>query len=209
MLENRPGYSQTYQGVGLQIVKALSDRWLVRGTFSWNSWTQSVSPQGVFDPWNGPGGPNQNGGTVNGGPASAWVISASGLYQLPFGFSVSGAFSGRQGFPQQYLVRVIPHDTLGNQFFGAGLRPWAATASRTSTSSTFGSRKTVVIGPVSVTPSLNVFNAANGNTVLSRRGLTGIYNSARAVPFSPDARFNEISDFESPRIFQAAIQIAF
>ena len=68
---------------------------------------------------------------------------------------------------------------------------------------------TFAIGPVSVTPSLNVFNATNANTVLSRRGLTGIYNSARDVPFSQDPRFNQISDFESPRIFQAAIQIAF
>ncbi len=68
---------------------------------------------------------------------------------------------------------------------------------------------TFTIGPVSVTPSFNVFNAANANTVLSRRGLTGVYNSARPVPFSPDSRFNQISDFESPRIFQAAIQIAF
>ena len=208
VLENRPGYSQTYQGVGLQIVKALSDRWLVRGTFSWNSWTQSVSPQGVFDPNNGPGGPNQNGGTVNGGPASAWVISASGLYQLPFGFSVSGAFSGRQGFPQQYLVRVIPHDTLGNQFFVL-TSPVGSYRLPNVYELDLRLANTFAIGPVSVTPSLNVFNAANGNTVLSRRGLTGIYNSARAVPFSPDARFNEISDFESPRIFQAAIQIAF
>ena len=53
VLENRPGYGQTYQGVGLQLVKPLSDRWLFRGTVSWNSWTQSVSPERIFDPNNG------------------------------------------------------------------------------------------------------------------------------------------------------------
>jgi hypothetical protein len=69
--------------------------------------------------------------------------------------------------------------------------------------------KTFPIGPVSLTPSFNVFNAANANTVLARRGVTGTYNSARPVPFSPDSRFNQISNFESPRIFQVAIQVAF
>ena len=209
MLENRPGYSQTYQGVGLQLVKALSDRWLFRGTFSWNSWTQSVSPEGIFDPNNGPMGPNRTTAvTVNGGPASAWVVSASGLYQLPLGFSVSGAFSGRQGFPQQYLVRIIPHDTVGNPIFVL-TSPVGTYRLPNVYELDLRLANTFTIGPVSVTPSFNVFNATNANTVLSRRGLTGTYNSARPVPFSPDARFNQISDFESPRIFQAAIQIAF
>jgi len=208
VLENRPGYSQTYQGVGLQLVKALSDRWLFRGTFSWNSWTQSVSPEGIFDPNNGPMGPNQNGGTVNGGPASAWVVSASGLYQLPLGFSVSGAFTGRQGFPQQYLVIIIPHDTLGNPIFVL-TSPVGTYRLPNVYELDLRLANTFVIGPVSVTPSFNVFNATNANTVLSRRGVTGTYNSDRPVPFRPDSRFNQISDFESPRIFQAAIQIAF
>ncbi len=208
VLENRPGYSQTYQGVSLQLVKALSDRWLFRGTFSWNSWIQSVSPEGIFDPNNGPMGPNDNGGTVNGGPASAWVVSASGLYQLPLGFSVSGAFSARQGFPQQYVVRITPHDKVGNPIFVL-TSPVGSYRLPNVYELDLRLAYTVTIGPVSVTPSFNVFNATNANTVLSRRGLTGTYNSERDVPFIQDPRFNQIGDFESPRIFQAAIQIAF
>jgi hypothetical protein len=208
VLENRPGYSQTYQGVSLQLVKALSDRWLFRGTFSWNSWIQSVSPDGIFDPNNGPMGPNDNGGQVNGGPASAWVVSVSGLYQLPLGFSVSGAFSARQGFPQQYLVLVFPHDTVGNPIFVL-TSPVGTYRLPNVYELDLRLGNTFTIGPVAVTPSLNVFNATNANTVLFRRGLTGTYNSARDVPFIKDPRFNAISDFESPRIFQAAIQIAF
>ncbi len=208
VLENRPGYSQTYQGVSLQLVKALSDRWLFRGTFSWNSWIQSVSPEGIFDPNNSPMGPNEDGGQVNAGPASAWVFSVNGLYQLPLGFSVSGAFSARQGFPQQYLVQIAPHDTVGNPIFVL-TSPVGSYRLPNVYELDLRLANTFTIGPVAVTPSLNVFNATNANTVLSRRGLTGIYNSSRDVPFSQDPRFNQISDFESPRIFQAAIQIAF
>ncbi len=207
VLRNRPGYSQTYQGIGLQLIKALSDRWLFRGTFSWNSWTQSVSPRAIFDPNDTIGGPNQNGGEVT-GPSSAWVFSASGLYQLPLGFAVSGAFSGRQGFPMQYYVKIIPHDTLGNPILVL-TSPVGSYRLPNVYELDLRLANTFAIGPVSVTPSFNVFNATNANTVLARRGQTGTYNSARPVPFTADSRFNEIADFESPRIFQAAIQIAF
>jgi hypothetical protein len=212
VLRNRPGYGQTYQGVGLQLVKALSNRWMFRGTFSWNSWTQAVSPQGIFDPNDTPGSPNRNGGivasdfTVN----SAWVVSASGLYQLPFGFAVAGSFVGRQGFPQQYFVQVFPHDTLGE---GAPMRVLTSPLGSYRLPNVYELdlriENTFAVGPVSITPSLDVFNVANANTTLALRGRTGSYDATRAVPFRPDGFFNEIRDFESPRIFQVGIRVAF
>jgi len=210
VLRNRPSYSQTYQGIGLQLVKALSDRWLFRGTFSWNSWTQSVSPQSIFDPNDTIGGPNRNGGevTADGSVASAWVFSLSGLYQLPLGFAVSGAFAGRQGFPQQYYVVVSPNDTKGNQI-SILTSPVGSYRLPDVYELDLRLQNTFTVGPVSITPSLNVFNALNANTVLRRRGRTGTYNAARGTPFKPDSRFNEIANFESPRIFQVGLQVAF
>ena len=210
ILENRPGYSQTYQGVGLQLVKALSDRWLFRGTFSWNHWTQSVSPQAIFDPNDVIGGPNRNGGVVasDSSVASNWTFSASGLYQLPHGFAVSGAVAGRQGFPQQYSVLVVTNDAKGNRL-NILTSPVRTYRLPDVYEIDLRLQNTFAVGPVSITPSFNVYNAANANTVLGRRSQTGTYNALREVPFHPDSRFNEISDFQSPRIFQVAIQISF
>jgi hypothetical protein len=210
VLRNRPDYSQTYQGLSLQLIKALSDRWLFRGTFSWNHWTQSVSPQAIFDPNDTIGGPNRNGGEVtgDGSVASAWVFSASGLYQLPFGFAVSGAFSGRQGFPQQYYVAVNPNDTKGNQVLIL-TSPVGSYRLPNVYELDLRLQNTFPVGPVNVTPSFNVYNAANSNTPLVRRGRTGSYDATREVPFRPDPRFNEIQDFQSPRIFQVGIQASF
>ncbi|HEY2798266.1 MAG TPA: TonB-dependent receptor [Thermoanaerobaculia bacterium] len=205
VLRNRPGYSQTYQGVGLQLVKAFSDRWMLRGTFSWNSWKQSVSPEAIFNP-NDPGG-NLDGGDVGG--ISDWVFRLSGLYQLPHGFAVSGSFLGRQGFAQAYVVRVLTHGPAG------------MVAIPTSPTGTYRLpdvyeldlriQNTFILGPVSITPSLEVFNALNANTVLGRHARVGIYNdrSDPGPPFQPDDRFNQVQDFQSPRIFRAGIRVAF
>lgn len=214
VVENRPAYSQTYQGVGLQLVKALSDRWLFRGTFSWNHWMQSVSAQGIFDPNDTIGGPNRNGGVVSApyssdiSIASNWTFSVSGLYQLPLGFAVSGAVAGRQGFPQQYYVHVFTNDTKGN-ILDILTSPVGTYRLPNVYEVDLRLQDTFAVGPVSITPSFNVYNAANANTVLARRARTGTYDANREVPFRPDSRFNEIQDFQSPRIFQAAIQVAF
>ncbi len=209
VLRNRPGYSQTYQGVGLQLVKALSDRWMFRGTFSWNSWTQAVSPQGIFDPNDSPGSPNRNGGIVaNAGVSSAWVVSASGLYQLPLGFAVAGSFAGRQGFPVQYFVQVFPHDTLGGTI-QVLTSPLGSYRLPNVYELDLRIENTFAVGRVSITPSLDVFNATNANTVLSRRARTGSFDATRKVPFRQDALFNDIRDFESPRIFQVGIRVVF
>jgi len=217
VLSNRPDYGQTYQGLSLQLVKALSDRWLFRGMFSWNHWTQSVGAQSVFDPNEGIGGPNQDGGTVTGtgSVGSAWTFSASGLYRLPFGLAASGILSGRQGFPLQYFVVVNPHDTKGNQIMVL-TAPVGTYRLADVYQLDLRLQDTFAIGPVSLTPSFNVFNAANSNTVLARRVRTGVYDVEREPsrgcpnpPFCPDSRFNEIQNFQSPRIFQVAIQVSF
>jgi len=220
-LRNRPGYRQTYQGIGLQLVKSLSDNWLLRGTFAWNYWKQSVSPEAIFNPNETPGGPNLDGGVVtsaNFGTGSAWTFSLSGLYRLPLGFALSGALSGRQGFPQQYFVVVNPHDTTANRV-SILTDPVGTYRLPDVYELDLRVQNTFAVGPVSVTPSLSVYNAANANTVLARRGQVGTYDAARAGlpcadpaftrPFCPDPRFNQIQDFESPRIFQVAIQVAF
>lgn len=211
VLRNRPGYRQTYQGVGLQLVKSLSDDWLLRGTFAWNDWKQSVRPEGVFDPNETPGGPNLDGGVVsdaNTGTASAWTFSLSGLYRLPLGFAISGALSGRQGFPQQYFVVVNPHDTRGNQI-SILTDPVGTHRLPDVYELNLRLQDTLMIGPVSVIPSVSVYNAANSNTVLARRGRVGTFDATRDPEFRPDPRFNQVQDFESPRIFQAAIQVSF
>lgn len=216
VLETRPGYGQTYQGVGLQLVKPLSERWMLRATAAWNSWKQSVTPESIFDPndlagdaQGQLGGPNRNGGVVTGTPdvASGWTFSLDGMYQLPYGFAVSGAFAGRQGFPLEYFARIRTNDTAGN-VIGVLTSPVGAYRLPDVYELDLRLEKTFRIGPVSVIPSLDVFNVANANTVLSRRTRVGTYNASNGK-FSQDQLFNLVRSFQSPRIFRAGVRAAF
>ena len=65
------------------------------------------------------------------------------------------------------------------------------------------------IGPVTVIPIAEVFNAANGNTVLARNNGVGSYNSPDNPGFSQDHYFNAISQIQSPRILRLGIQVSF
>ncbi len=214
-LQTRPGYSQTYQGVGIQFVKPLSNRWLFRGTFSWNSWKQSVSAGAIFDPNDSAvgafaGGPNANGGAVTSPAppvASNWLFSVSGLYQLPLGFAVSGAFAGRQGFPLEYAVRIRTFDTQGDIISNL-TSPVGAYRLPDVYELDLRIENTIQLGPVSLIPSLDVFNVANSNTALARSARVGTYNAARGT-FTEDPLFNRIRQFQSPRIYRAGLRVAF
>ncbi len=87
VLLNRPGYTQEFKGLELVATKRLSNRWMLRGYFSWNDWTQDFDgtvptcgggdpsecvigetpvgdAPGVSDPTNFRGGALEDGGDV-------------------------------------------------------------------------------------------------------------------------------------------------
>jgi hypothetical protein len=108
----------------------------------------------------------------------------------------------------QYYVTVFPNDTKGSQL-SILTSPVGAYRLPNVYQLDLRLQNTFTVGPVSVTPSFNVFNAANANTVLARRDRTGSYVAEKDVPFHPDSRFNQIVDFQSPRIFQVGLQVSF
>ncbi|HEY6930688.1 MAG TPA: TonB-dependent receptor plug domain-containing protein, partial [Thermoanaerobaculia bacterium] len=50
--QNRPDYNQTYNGVDLVLTKRLSNKWMMRGSFTWNDNKQNVGSGGCVDPTN-------------------------------------------------------------------------------------------------------------------------------------------------------------
>ncbi|MCU1350004.1 MAG: hypothetical protein JWO56_3034, partial [Acidobacteria bacterium] len=53
VITTRPGYTQTYNGLDLYATKRMSNRWMMRGSFSWNDRKQHIKGSGsVDDPTN-------------------------------------------------------------------------------------------------------------------------------------------------------------
>jgi hypothetical protein len=106
----------TYTGIDLVLNKRLSRKWMMNGSFTWQAqrshWgTDFFNPtnQWCFDgraygDW---------GGAASGKTAvlmyTRWMAKFSGLYQLPWGFNISGTFNVREGWrvPQYFTLENL------------------------------------------------------------------------------------------------------
>jgi hypothetical protein len=129
VLSNRPDYHRSYSGIELNAVKRLSNRWMGRVGFGYNSWTESFDGTGgiqnplpvLYDGYGyyplstaltdakksgGQVGYNSSGsGTIYWMP-SKWQFSANALYQIGKGFEVAGNLYARQGYIRPINVTV-------------------------------------------------------------------------------------------------------
>jgi len=215
---NRPGYSQTYDGLELTAVKRLSNRWMLRGNFSWMDWTQSVGAEGIVDPTlrlSGFGCNNCDGSTVAQGSGttsgsfagvyinSKWAYVITGLYQIPVietNFGVN--LTGRQGYPMPYyhVTSSLPGEGRKSVILDG------VDGSRLPDIFTLDLRlsKEFRFGGAGLTVSLDAFNVTNEQTVLQRQ--LQLYRGGNNAKY---AQANRITELVSPQIFRLGARITF
>jgi len=222
ILENRPDWKTTYNGVSLTFQKRLSNRWMARGNVGFQDWKQEGGNDSCVDPTNfialnglWPAGPI--GGAGAGGCAgndiqvdaagagsgaksgvfinSAWQFNIGGLYELPLGFNIAANLFGREGYPFVRFHRYDPSDGLGERLVIIG----DLDEVRHDDVYNFDMRleKVISAAPLQVTLSADVFNVLNENTVLQRQGET------------TSANFNQILEIQSPRVVRLGARISF
>jgi hypothetical protein len=225
-ISDRPGATQKYYGVDFSVVKRLSNHWMVRGNFGWNSFKQNLTATSIQDPnnlWNLGG---QNCGSVPQTSCLAsgfsskdsvflngsWQFNVNALYQGPWGLDFGANVFGRQGYPNPYYVRTRAVDAAGNSHRYLTMIGQLDTYRYDNVYELdFRLAKTFQIGPVTVIPAAELFNVANSNTVLQRYQRVGDYriksNGDRV--FSQNQYFNQIIEVQSPRIVRLGIQVNF
>ena len=129
-LSNRPGATQKYYGVDFSVVKRLSDHWMLRGNFGWNSFKQYLNASSIQDPNNlwalgGQNCGNRRRGRRASRPAirprirssstRSWQFNVNALYQGPFGLDFGVNFFGRQGYRESLLRPDAGDRRRGNQ----------------------------------------------------------------------------------------------
>jgi len=121
-------YETTFKGASLTFNKRLSNRWMMRGNFSYNDWYYNKAGDRPDPNIQEAGGITDGNyvrqgdvvlqGSGNGSGSKAWVyvnskwsFAVNGLYQIapdrPWGFNVAANVTGRQGYP------VPLYDTVG------------------------------------------------------------------------------------------------
>jgi hypothetical protein len=125
-------YETTFKGASLTFNKRLSNRWMMRGNFSYNDWYYSKAGDRP-DPTILEAGGTTDGnyvrqgdlvlqGSGNGSGSKAWVyvnskwsFAVNGMYQIapdhPWGFNVAANVTGRQGYPTPFYDQVTINTT--------------------------------------------------------------------------------------------------
>ena len=213
VFRNQPGYGQTYKGLELMATKRMSNRWMMRGSFTWQDWTQDIDDDGFIDPTRLRSGgvcSNCDGGIVAQGSGtgsgakggiyinSKWAYNVTGAYQIPvIEASLGFNLTGRQGYPIPYIHRVST---------SSGFKPVLVVddidAHRLPNLMNLDLRlaKDLRFGPVGFTLSADVFNVLNRNTELQRNVTS---NSAFRT------RQNQITELLSPRVIRLGARLTF
>jgi hypothetical protein len=219
---NRDGYNAKYDGVDLILTKRLSNRWMMRGSFTYNANKQHLeNASGCVDPTNTVPGQSADTGnpqtsytaescadntyvatrsTGSGDKAavflnSKWQFNVNAMYQLPWNFNIAASVYGRQGYPVVPFVRVGGDDGYVRDVVVASTNDL-----RYDNVFEFDMRLEKLI-PITQTANITVsadcFNITNENTVLQR--------------FNRLQRTNEglIKEIQSPRIFRFGARISF
>jgi hypothetical protein len=210
VFSNLPDYSQNYLGVELSATKRMSNRWMLRGNFTWQDWTQDIGDEAIVDPTNlrtATGCSNcdgdivvQGAGTGSGAKGgiyinSRWAYNLTGAYQIPFiETSLGFNFTGREGYPIPYIYRYVGAEGAKAVLAG-GIDDY-----RLPNVHTLDLRlaKDFRFGPAGVTLSADMFNVLNSNVELQRN-----------VDILRTSGQHRITEVLSPRVFRLGARLTF
>ncbi len=233
VITNIPDYEQDYKGLELTVSKRMSNRWMLKGNFTWNDWTQQVGDNAFADPTRlrtAFGCSNCDGGTVVQGSGSGsgakggvyvgseWQYNLTGVYQIPLietslGFNVVG----HQGYPIPFAHRVFSvneasyKQVLVQEDAASNRHPDVQSLDlRLAKDFRFANR-------VGFTLSVDAFNVLNRNTVLQRNTRLGtsipVIELVRNELYNPvsnaNRRGNQITETLSPRVFRLGARFTF
>jgi hypothetical protein len=189
------GTERRYSGVEFVARKRFRDHWFMDASLTLNStiFRYAGGPNvDYFDPTN----IAQQDGVQTGSSNARWVAKVTGMYALPFGFSVAGFFNARDGFPFNRTV-LTPTRTGGIGTASVLVSPYATERYQDFYQLDMRIDKTFRIGKVRLIGSVDGFNMLNSGVVLAR---TTRQNASNA---------NNVTTLLAPRIVRFGVRLQF
>lgn len=211
---NQPDRHRDYNGVEFALVKRYSDRWMANVSFAYNDaidyWD---SPRAYEDPTNiaqlhGAAYAPESGGSGidNIFNNAKWLTKASGSYTLPWwSINVAGNLQYRQGNPFPIAVSVttrgggVGDTTIFQESLGDRRLANIFVAD-------FKLDKAFTFGTMRISPSMEIFNLGNANTILAYRRVMYSYNATSGVGTQP-TNANDISGIIAPRVIRFGVRV--
>ena len=212
-----------YLGVSFTATKRLSNKWMLRGHFTWYDWQWNIGEEyrQFDDPTNVLNADNniffgtdddgaiyadQSGGSGNFNQFlnSTWSFNVSALYQLPWGMNASANINGREGYPIPFAARNVARP--GAPRANVQVTPDVDTY-RMDDIFTIDARidKDFQIGDLSLTLSADIFNLLNDGAIIQNEYLSGTVGGGSTVPLSTLGNVNQII---GPRIVRFGVRLA-
>ena len=201
---NIPDRYRNFNGFELTFQRRYANRWQMNASLAFNDardyWD---SPNAYEDPTNiaqqhdAQYAPESGGSGIGGIFTNArWLVKLSGRYTLPLDINVAGFYNARQGYPFPQSVQTP------NRANGAGraqvlLDPLGDVRLDNLHMIDFRLDKVFRFGPRSLTPTFEIFNLTNANTVLA-------INRNQAA-----SNANTISGIVAPRVIRFGLQVRF
>ncbi|MGZ5438990.1 MAG: hypothetical protein ACXWFJ_04000, partial [Candidatus Aminicenantales bacterium] len=224
VLRKGSSYSD-YLGLDLVLNKRLSNRWFANASLTlqqqriyWGDDHLDPTNKWVFD-----GQPfAQMGGAMSGKVAVAmytrWMAKLSGLYELPWGFDISGTINAREGWkvPHDFTMELVPGETPNPAFTSATIytQNISVDALPTFLNVTLRLEKRIPVGAGRLYLMADVFNLFN-SSVANRAydAYMGSTNWSGApgiqVDNSYNATYRRLSEVLNPRILRLGVRFEF
>jgi Carboxypeptidase regulatory-like domain len=157
---NDPEMDSTYNGGDITLNKRLSNRWMLTGGVSMG---KNVGFTGAADLNNPNSKEFSRGIEGNDVPLS---LSMSGLYELPYGISLSGSYQHQTGFPELTTVSVGSNTVPLTQVTQViNVAPRGETRYPKLNQLDFSLRKAIRFGTKVFQPRLDIYNVTNNATI--------------------------------------------
>ena len=213
-------YFDIYWGLNFRFQKRLSNRWMLNGSFTYQSQTTTwgaTYPLNPSEQWATDGKPfaysiGGASGKVSMPVFSRWMFKAQGLYQLPYDFNVSFTFNAREGHIIVEQIGLSDPTSPNPQSTGVTMytQPYGTNRMDTFWNMNLRLEKILRVGDTGrIYLMVDAFNVFNQNILNRQRGVNPGTIYLDDMSFSRNSRSGEPNEVLNPRLFRFGVRFQF
>jgi hypothetical protein len=213
-------YNDTYWGLNFRFQKRLSNRWMLNGSFTYQSQVTNWGADYPINPseqWATDGQPfaysiGGASGKVSMPVFARWMFKAQGLYQLPYDFNISFTFNAREGHIIVEEIGITDYRNPNPSSTGITMytQPFGTNRMPTFWNMNMRLEKILRIGDTGrIYLMVDAFNVFNQNILNRQRTVRPGTIYLDDMSFSANSISGEPNEVLNPRLFRFGVRFQF